>query len=194
MKISRSPTYHGANCVWATGSERETDLGEVALVEVEVIDVDVVLGAPPALPTAGRRRHCGLASAAAAAVADHLSSGRELCRRVSSRTRGELMRGKGSEGKATRTAEGGDASERASSVACFPATATVFYPVPSDVSTRVGVEKNLARFGFSFRVVSSRADEQRFSFFVGNWVWRVKLYPVTSNERKFYYLELLNKI
>ena len=50
----------------ATGSERETDLGEVALVGVEVVDVDVVLGAPPALPATVRRRHCGLTSAAAA--------------------------------------------------------------------------------------------------------------------------------
>ena len=81
----------------ATGSERETDLGEVALVGVEVVDVDVVLGAPPALPAAVRRRHCGLASAAA----DHLCSGRELCgSALRSGTGGELMRGKGREAKA----------------------------------------------------------------------------------------------
>ena len=90
----------------ATGSERETDLGEVALVGVEVVDVDVVLGAPPALPAAVRRRHCGLASAAA----DHLCSGRELCgSALRSGTGGELMRGKG-RGKGKRC---GAASERA---------------------------------------------------------------------------------
>jgi hypothetical protein len=54
-------------------TDGRTDLGEVALVGVEVVDVDVLLrvGDPPALAAAGRRRHCGLASAAA----DHLCSG-----------------------------------------------------------------------------------------------------------------------
>lgn len=56
-----------------TARERRTDLGEVALVGVEVVDVDVLLriGNPPALAAAGRRRHCGLACAAA----DDLCSG-----------------------------------------------------------------------------------------------------------------------
>ena len=85
----------------ATGRERETDLGEVALVGVEVVDVDVVLGAPPALPATVRRRHCGLTSAAAAA-ADHLCTGRELCG-SELQDRGRVNAGEGErEGKAMR--------------------------------------------------------------------------------------------
>lgn len=56
-------------------TDGRTDLGEVALVGVEVVDVDVLLrvGDPPALAAAGRRRrHCGLASTAA----DHLLEGK----------------------------------------------------------------------------------------------------------------------
>ena len=99
MLINPRTPCHGANCVRATGSERETDLGEVALVGVEVVDVDVVLGAPPALPATVRRRHCGLTSAAAAY---HLGSERLLCG-SELRDRGRVNAGEGErEGKAMR--------------------------------------------------------------------------------------------